>query len=186
MSSTLLLTLKVKNTLKPIERFQALLDGTNIRAASWKPGFYIFLDLEKFTIIAVDVNENYQSKYFTQSTQLFDESIKWELYEEPKPDTYTGYEYSNDGVNWIRGPVSRGYTRTRWIENGVCPTLEIRGEIKLTPEMVGKRVRLRGGMIMLIESHNPHSHWSYRAGEIAFNVNGIADEAEYNIVEVYP
>ncbi len=174
--------------MKPIERFQALLDGKKLRRLSFDDGVYIYADKG-----ALKTELGFDASYRWES--LMNLAPSWELYEEPKPDTYTGWEYSEDGKTWVRMDISTiyppYYPYSRWVENGVCPKLEIRGEIKLTPEMVGKRVRLRNGNMTILETYNPSRETgkNFETRNSYHFDNGSVYLGDYNdedIVEVYP
>ncbi len=176
--------------MKPIERFQALLDGKRLRQAHWDDHIYWRLN-------GVSGVVNHNDICVTATASLFLDVYldNWELYEEPKPDTYTGWEHSVDGKNWIRKEISihcsTYYPYSRWVEDGVCPKLEIRDQIKLTPEMVGKRVRLRNGNMTVLETYNPSRETgkNFETRNSYHFDNGSVYLGDYNdedIVEVYP
>ncbi len=128
--------------MKPIERFQALLDGKKIRRLSHPDGIYIKLEdgIPKRGYDKVNFKPLNESGFYC----LFRED-DWELYEEPKP------------------------------------------EIKLTPAMVGRAVRLRDGQIHLITECCKDGEM-FRSSSYIWEANGESHlyRKEYDIVEVLP
>ncbi len=128
--------------MKPIERFQALLDGKKIKCVL---NNHRYIELLENRHLVDEYGAEHLGNYF----ELFDPKREWELYEEPKP------------------------------------------EIKLTPEMVGKRVRLRFGGMEVLTRYNPRAceDSQYETTDTYYSENGRvmeSSESDTDIVEVYP
>lgn len=146
--------------MKPIERFQALIDGKRLRQANWpKNEFW-----EKINDVVMLLKKGSKSAYTKDEwtyelcgeidtyIALFHEDIEWEFYEWSKP------------------------------------------EIKLTPEMVGRRVKLRNGDLLILSEFD-RAHNVFRGGSRTwlscgkfwrFGFSNFVDDSEFDIVEILP
>lgn len=160
------------------EAYSAAKQGKRIRGIDWNVGEWIIGDPFGSFIF---FDQNGAIKPLTSRSWL---ETTWELFEEE----YTGLEYSNDGEHWLRFykpflPLDSSYRYKRNLIDGI-PAPE--NPIPLTPEMIGKVVRLRNGDLDTILSWSKventfESYWWIWGADGRCN-NGIGDKRD--IVEI--